>query len=146
MSIAIEQGPWRRISSAECHGEDIVIEGIGAGLGILVYDPTSRATFGGHFPSPDAQHAGGLIALLQQSAEDFRHSALVRIHVTGCSEQDYEEWGRKGPDTHRFVEAQLRKCHCPNQRKDVRWPRSTVRFAEMSLYPHSGEYQCGFRW
>ena len=146
MSIAIEQGAWRKISSDECHGEDIIIEGIGAGLGILVYDPTSRATFGGHFPSPDAQHAEGLFALLRQSMEDFKDSPLVHIHVTGCAEQDYEEWDKKGSPTRRFVEAELKKRHRPNQRKDVRWPRSTVRFAEMSLYPDSGEYECGFRW
>lgn len=146
MSIEIAQGSWRKISSGECHGEDILIEGIGAGLGILVHDQTSRATFAGHFAPPAAQSSQDFFALLQQSMEDFKNSPLVHLYVTGCAEQDYEEWGRRGPDTHRFVEAELKKRHRPNQRKDVRWPRSTVRFAEMSLYPHSGAYECGFRW
>ena len=46
MSIAIGQGPWRKIACAECHGGDIRIDGLRAGVGILVYDATSKATFG----------------------------------------------------------------------------------------------------
>ena len=146
MSISIEQGPWRKISCEECHGEDILIERLGAGLGILVYDPASQATFGGHFPAPDAQCADGFLALLHQSMQDFSDSPLVHVYVTGCAEQDHESWDTTGPVAHRFVEAELRKRHRPNQRKDVRWPRSSVLYSEMSLYPDSGEYGCGFRW
>lgn len=149
MSILIEQGPWRKIACAECHGEDIRIERLGAGVGILVYDTGSLATFGGHFAAPDAQSAGaadGLIAMLQQSMEDFRDSPQVHIYVSGCTEQDDAPWGGKGADAHRFVEAELRRHHRPNQNRDIRWPRSNVLFSEMSLYPDSGAYECGFRW
>ncbi len=149
MSISIVPGPWRRIACADCHGGDILIERLGAGVGILVYDPASQATFGGHFAAPDAQNAedaGGLFAMLEQSMVDFRDCSLVHIHVSGCAEQDDAPWDNKGSVTHRFVEAELRKRHRPNQQLDVRWPRSNVLFAEMSLYPDSGQYECGFRW
>lgn len=149
MSIAIEQGPWRRIACAECHGEDIRIDRLGAGVGILVYDPVSQVTFGGHFAAPSAESAaiaGGLFELLHQSMEDFRDSPQVHLYVSGCAEQDDAPWGKKGSITHRFVEAELRKRHRPNLQLDVRWPRSNVLFAEMSLYPDDGMYECGFRW
>ena len=93
MSISIKQGTWRKISAEDCRGEYVLIEGIGAGLGILVYDPDSCDTFGGHFVSPNAHSSYDFFALLQQSMEDFRDSARVFIHVTGCVEQDGEEWG-----------------------------------------------------
>jgi len=149
MSISIEQGPWIRIACAECHGGDILIERLGAGVGILVYDPASQTTFGGHFAAPDALSTAdseGLFGMLEQSMEDFRDSPLVHIYVSGCAEQDDAPWGGKGSNTHRFVESELRKRHRPNQQLDVRWPRVNVRFAEMSLYPDSGMYECGFRW
>ena len=146
MSISIEQGPWRKISAAECHGEDIVIEGIGAGLGILIYEPECKVTFGGHFPAPEAGNSEGLFALLHQSMEDFRLSPLVHIYVTGCAEQDHESWDTTGPLPQRFVEAELRKRHRPNQRRDLRWPRSHVLSSEMSLCPDSGAFSCGYRW
>jgi len=149
MSISIEQGPWRRIACDECHGEDILIERLGAGVGILVHDTASQVTFAGHFAAPgaaNAEAAGGLFEMLEQSMAEFRDSPLVHIHVSGCAEQDDAPWGSKGSVTHRFVESELRKRHRPNQQLDMRWPRSNVLFAEMSLYPHSGGYECGFRW
>ena len=146
MSISIEPGPWRKIYSEECHGEDILIEEIRAGVGILVYDPASRITFGGHFPAPDAGNADGLFELLHQSMEEFKNCPLVHIYVSGCAEQDHESWDTTGPIPHRFVEAELRKRHRPNQRRDLRWPRSHVLSSEMSLCPDSGAYECGFRW
>lgn len=146
MSISIHQGPWRKIAAQECQGDSIVIEGLAGGVGIFVYDAASLDTFCGHFPAPDAEHAEGLIALLQQSMEDFRDSPLVNIYVTGCAEPDYEVWGRRGSERHRFVERELKKRHRANQQRDVRWPRQNVITSEMSLYPDSGEYGCGFRW
>jgi len=149
MSISIEQGPWRRIACAECHGGDIQIERLGAGVGVFVYDSVSKATFAGHFAAPDAQRAeddDGLFAMLARSLDEFRDSPLVHIHVSGCAEQDDAPWGRKGSVPHRFVESELHKRRQPNQQLDVRWPRSNVLFAEMSLYPDSGQYECGFRW
>jgi hypothetical protein len=146
MSISIHQGPWRKIAAQECHGGNIVITGLAGGVGIFVYNATSHDTFCGHFPAPDAEHAEGLIEMLDQSMEDFRDSPLVNIYVTGCAEPDYEDWGRKGSERHRFVERELKKRHRANQQRDIRWPRQNVITSEMSLYPDSGEYGCGFRW
>ena len=146
MTISIEQGQWRKIRPEECPDEDILIDRLGACLGIFVYDTDSRVTFAGHFPSPDAQHADGLFRLLDQSVADFKASPLVRIYVSGCAEQDHESWETTGAVTHRFVEAELRKRHRPNQRKDVRWPRQKVLHTEMSLYPGDGTFGCQFHW
>ena len=149
MSISIVPGPWRRISCAECHGGDILIERLGSGVGVFVFDAVSKATFAGHFAAPDVQvseDSDGLFAMLAQSIDEFRDSPLVHMYVSGCAEQDDAPWGNKGSVTHRFVEAELRKRQQPNQQLDVRWPRSNVLFAEMSLYPDSGQYECGFRW
>jgi len=146
MSISLGLGESRKIHPEECLEEDILIERLGAGVGIFIYDPASKETFGGHFPAPSAQCAEGLSALLDRSMLDFRDSALVRIYVSGCSEQDHESWDDTGPLPHRFVEAELRKRHRPNQRRDIRWPRRNVLYSEMFLYPGSGDYICGFRW
>jgi len=146
MSISIKPGQWRKIHPDECGGEDILIDKLGSGLGIFLYDPKSRLTFGGHFAAPDAQHVEAFGQLLDQAVADFRESPLIRIYVSGCTEQDHESWGTTGAVPHRFVEAELRKWSRPNQRKDFRWPRQKVMYAEMSLYPVSGAFECGFRW
>ena len=146
MSVLIHQGSWRKISAEACDGGDILIERVGGGLGILVYDPASQDTFCGHFPAPDAQHVAGLHGLLDQAESDFRQCALVRIFVSGCTEQDHESWEDTGPLAQRFVDAALRKRQQSNQRRDVRWPRRKALHVQMSLYPGSGEYDCSFHW
>jgi hypothetical protein len=146
MSISIQPGQWRKIHPDECGSEDILIEGLGAGLGIFVYDPQSRVTFAGHFAAPEAEHVHGLSELLELAVSEFSDRPLVRIHVSGCAEQDHESWDKTGALPHRLVEAELRKWSRPNQHKDFRWPRPVVMYSEMSLYPESGAFECGFRW
>ena len=146
MSVLIGEGQWRRIEADECGDQDILIERLRAGVGILVYDPQSRVTFGGHFPAPCIGNSDGLVALMNQAVEDFSESLVVRIYASGCAEQDHESWDETGAVSHRFVEAILNKHHRANQRRDLRWPRDNVLYAQMSLYPDSGEYGCSFHW
>jgi hypothetical protein len=158
MTISIDEGQWRAIPAGECNGEDIFIGRLDSSLGVMVYDTQSLVTFAGHFAgtfagtfaphgaAPGPQHAAPLCLMLDQALAEFRASPLVRIYVSGCAEQEDESWGNKGSEKHRFVESELRKRHRPNQRKDIRWPRSTVFYSQMSLYPADGEYCCSFHW
>ena len=146
MTISIDEGEWRKISANQCSGEEIVIEGLYSGLGVMVYDTASLETFAGHFPAPGEQNAELLRQMLDQSLVDFRDSALVRIHVAGCAEQYHESFDEKRSDVHRFVEDELKKRHRPNQAKDIRWPRSKVIHSRMTLSPQDGEYFCSFHW
>jgi hypothetical protein len=146
MTISIDEGQWRAIPAAECNGEDIFIGRLDSSLGVMVYDTQTLATFAGHFSAPDAQHAALLCQMLDQALVEFHASPLVKIFVSGCAEQEDETWGKKGSEKHRFVESELKKRHRPNQRKDIRWPRSTVFYSQMTLYPADGEYSCSFHW
>src|SRR4051812_44920063 len=135
VTISIAEGQWRKISAEQASSEDIVIDHLDSGVGVMIYDTRSLETFAGHFPAPDAQHAELFLQMLDQSLMDFQGSAQVRIHVAGCSEQYHECWDEKPSETHRFVEEELKKRHRPNQTKDIRWPRSKVIHSRMTLSP-----------
>ncbi|MFL9954415.1 hypothetical protein PQR21_23710 [Paraburkholderia nemoris] len=124
MTQTIIQGTSRRFDPEEYDDEDIETGGMGPCLGILIYEPTSKVVYGGHFDGWTHTHVPHEVTnMLDEAFDEFASSASIRVYVSGCCfAQSAADEQQTAKELRTFVSDELAKRNAQNIELKILWP------------------------
>ncbi len=131
MTIEIEQSSWDRVPLGS-YPDDITTEGMGPCVGIFIYAPHSKVTYGGHFPSPHEHEEDDLNEMLDKAITEFNTNP-VNVYVSGCTHDN-----PNSAHIRKFIQKKLTSTCSNNFNINIMWPGDSFNTVEMVLEPNSG--------
>jgi hypothetical protein len=121
--------------------EDLVIDGLGPCVGVMVYDAESRTAIATHLASPDIHQVAILLSMLDQARNAYASSNSVFVYVSGACSQHGRGIDAETREKRQFVGQAVTNA-LPNATQDVRWPGPGILSTSM-LINENGECHFG---